>query len=279
MTAHTAIAALTAVCLLAADAAAQPPDVSVSAEQTRAWAAEAARLALAEAAAYEIHLGDPEGPRAELVEQPALKWSNIYEATVFGSIYVWTRGGRPEAIISSYKFFTSKDEFSAELHSLAEAPLTAVKHGHIVWRPQAAGIEFKPIADAAAPAKTNSARLSQMRQIARDFAGELTTVSKTKHNLRLLSQPLLRYQGDESNNVIDGALFAFARATDPDVILVVEARGDGDVSRWEYALARMNVGALRVSYRDRDVWSVEELSHPYARPQGPYTLFQNLPTP
>jgi hypothetical protein len=278
MTARVVITALAAGCLLPA-AAAQPPDGSVSSEQTRAWAAEAARLAAAEVHSYEIHVGDVNGPPLELNEQPALKWSNTYEATVFGSVHFWIREGRPAAIASLYKFFTTKDEFSAELHSLAEGPLIARKKEAIVWQPAEPGIEFRPAPDVNAPAATAVGRLSQMRDIARSFSTELTTViDKTEHTLRLLPQPLLRYAGKDGK-VTDGAVFAYARATDPDVILLLEARRHGDAERWEYALARMNVGTLKATYREREVWSVEELSHPYHRPNEPYTLFQNLPQP
>jgi hypothetical protein len=267
------------VCFLPGIVAAQSPDSSVSSEQIRAWAAEAGRLAAAEVHSYEIHVGDVNGPRLELVEQPALKWSNTYEATVFGSVHLWTREGRPAAIASLYKFFTTKDEFSAELHSLAEAPLTALKKEAVVWQPAKPGIEFNPVPEVNAPAASAVGRLSQMRDIARNFSTELTTViDKTEHTLRLLPRPLLRYAGKDGE-VTDGAVFAYARATDPDVILLLEAHTDGDAKRWEYALARMNVGTLKAKYREREVWSVEELSHPYLRLNEPYTLFQNLPEP
>jgi hypothetical protein len=271
------IIAVAAACLASASAAAPPGDDSVTPEQTREWAAEAARLALVEAKSYEIHLGGPDGPRIELVEQPALKWSNTYEATVFGSVHVWTRDGCPSAIACMYKFYTSKTEFDGEFHSLASDPLTALKHGQVVWSPIEPGIRYSPVPEAKAPVSSAAGRLSQMRAIARDFSTELTTIAKTRHNLRLLPQPLFRYA--DSGNVADGAVFAFARATDPDVILLLEARTDGENPRWEYALARMHVGALKASYRDVEVWSVDELAHPYARPHGPYTTFQNLPEP
>jgi hypothetical protein len=59
---------------------------------------------------------------------------------------------------------------------------------------------------------------------------------------------------------------------------MLEARG-AEAPRWEFALARMHVGALSASYRSKPVWSVEELKHPYARKTGPYTLFQKVTEP
>ena len=72
---------------------------------------------------------------------------------------------------------------------------------------------------------------------------------------------------------MDGAIFAFARATDPDVLLLLEARARkaGEDLQWHYALARMHCGALAMSYQEREVWSMEQMTHPFARPSGPHT--------
>ena len=98
-----------------------------SPDQEKAWSEQAARLALAEAQSYDIRLGGAEGPQLKLADKPALKWSNTDDATIHGSVLLWMHEGRPEAIASIFKFFTVKDEFSAELHSLAEGPLDGEK--------------------------------------------------------------------------------------------------------------------------------------------------------
>lgn len=265
------------ILLFVASAAAE--DVSVTAEQNRAWADESARLAMAEGKSYVLHLGAADGPRLDLADQPTLKWSNTLEATVHGSVLVWTKDGRPQAIASIYKFFTTKKEFSAEFHSLAKEPLTALQGDSVVWQPAKAGIEFQPLTNISPPAKTPSQRLTQMRSIARDFAADVTIWSGTNHNLRLLTQPLVRY-GSGSGELVDGAIFAYARVTDPDVLLVLEAKAADDKEpHWEYAIARMHSGKLRVRYRDDEVWSADALAPPYYQKNGPYTTFQNIPEP
>ncbi len=265
------------VALVAAHCAEPSPD------QAQAWADQAARMAAAEARSYDIRLGGADGPRLALAEQPALKWSNTDDATIHGGVHVWMHEGRPEAIASIFKFFTVKDEFSAELHSLAEGPLVATKDGKAVWQPAEAGVSFAPVGKVAAPARSAPARLAQMRGIARDFSGTMTTFNQTTHPLRLLTQPLVRYAGNK-HEPLDGAVFAFARATDPDVLLLLEARAPADAAagadpQWHYALARMHCGALSMSYEARQVWNVEQMAHPFVRPQGAYTLFQGLPEP
>ena len=190
------------------------------------------------------------------------------------------RDGRPEVIASIFKFYSPRVNFSAEFQSLSEQPLVALKNGDIVWQPAEAGVAFKALADAPVPSKTAPLRLIQMREIARNFSMDLTTViGKSKHELRLMSQPLLRY-GGKSPDLADGALFAFARGTDPDVILLLEARSaKGQAARWEYALARMHVGALAARYKEKEIWAVEEMTQPYDRKEGVFSQLQNLPEP
>jgi hypothetical protein len=270
------LAALLVVALLTVCAVCKSEDK----EQEKQWSTEAARLALAEAKAYEIHAGKRDADALQLTETPVLKWSNSINVSVHGAVFVWMRGDRPEAIASIFKFYSPRVNFSAEFQSLSEQPLVALKNSEVVWQPAEAGVAFKTLADAPVPAKTAPLRLVQMREIARNFSMNLTTViGKSKHDLRLMSQPLLRY-GGKSPGPADGALFAFARGTDPDVILLLEARSsEGRASRWEYALARMHVGALAARYKEKEVWAVEEMAQPYDRKEGVFSQLQNLPEP
>ena len=72
----------------------------------------------------------------------------------------------------------------------------------------------------------------------------------------------------------DGALFVFVQTTDPQVILLIEARRVEGVPRWHYALARMTHEQLHMRDNAREVWSVPQLG-----PAGmtdrhaPYTQF------
>jgi hypothetical protein len=267
---------LAAVWLLTICTVGKPEDQ----EQEKQWATEAARLALAEAKAYEFRAGKGNGEALQLNEAPVLKWSNSINVSVHGAVYVWMRGSQPEVVASIFKFYSPRVNFSAEFQSLSEQPLVALKNGEVVWQPAEAGIAFKTLADAPIPAKTAPQRLVQMREIARNFSMDLTTViDKSKHDLRLMPQPLLRY-GGKSPDLGDGALFAFARGTDPDVILLLEARtAQGQASRWKYALARMHVGALAARYKEKEVWAAEEMAQPYDRKEGVFSQLQNLSEP
>ena len=109
-----------------------------------------------------------------------------------------------------------------EFHSFAAGPLRSTFDGTLAWTPKGAGVEWRPFNDSPPPGTTHTARLLQMRQLARPFRAELVSPKEDRTELRLISRPLIEYSSPK-NGVIDGAIFSFAVATDPEVLLLIEA--------------------------------------------------------
>jgi len=243
--------ALTLTLATAAQARAQAPD----AESARATLA----MSLARRAAEEYTIrpgaGAVEGGASApltLRPEPILKWTNPVAGSIHGAIFVWTAGGRPAVIGSIYKFFEPSRHLGVEFNSLAPGPLRAERRGEDVWHPARAGVEFRPIPDAPAPADSAAGRLRQMRALAEPFAATETNETGITRDLRLLTQPVYRYSGA---GAADGGLFAFVQGTDPEVFLLIEARGiDGGAVAWCYAPARATYQALKVTRRGHAAW-------------------------
>jgi hypothetical protein len=124
------------------------------------------------------------------------------------------------------------------------------------------------------PAQSAAQRLSQMRAMARDFSGSTTDHTERRLELRLLPQPLYRYESSDPD-VLDGALFAFVTSTDPEALLVVEARtkapADGPV--WDYAICRLTDLGLLVRHKDKEFFTAPLI--PYGSPvQDPKQRFR-----
>jgi hypothetical protein len=146
------------------------------------------------------------------------------------------------------------------MHSLSPTGLSAEREGALRWQPTKAGIALKNVPDAPRPAESAPRRLQQMRTLAGQFSVRLTDRrenTKGEQELRLLTQPLYRYPAGDGE-VQDGALFAIVLGTDPEVFLLLEARGAAEKLSWQYGLARMNIDPMTVSYKDQEVWRVEE---------------------
>ena len=77
--------------------------------------------------------------------------------------------------------------------------------------------------------------------------------------LRLLPQPLYRYElTDKDSPVVDGAVFVYVwtMGTDPEVLLVIEARRTESGVRWHFAPASFTNREAWVNDQDREVWRV-----------------------
>ncbi len=213
------------------------------------------RLEFMKARLAEFELQSDRNPPSPIVlaDEPALRWTNpVRGVNGDGATFLWLRGGRPAAL-ATVSIRTGGKVFR-EFALLDDEPLRASRKGRIVWSPRKNGLPFGPLEDAPAPAGSGALRLAQMRTLARRFRVDLLKGKPVE--ARLLSRPLIRYAEPDAG-VQDGAVFAFVEATDPEVILILEARRaeahpDG---RWLFSLARMTSPGVEVRLGDRVVWS------------------------
>lgn len=210
-----------------------------------------------QAADYELFLDTERQPRLEFKREPVLVWTNA--EGFFGGVFVWTWQGRPEVIGCVGSRQTHPGEYSLfhELHSLGQARIKPARFGDgkRTWRPAQGGIELADVEDAPQPGESPRRRLTQMRNLAREFTGWMQQDGDVTE-LRLLPQPIFRYQAAEQG-VQDGAIFALVwKGTDPDVLLLLESRQVDGNPRWQYGLARFNWREMWVKRNDREVWRV-----------------------
>lgn len=249
------------------------PRHSIEADETADTAAERAtslaRLTKV-AELYTITLANDRAESLELVKAPVLRYSDPISSISDGVVFVWTKAGRPEAAMATHH--GSAGRTWIEFQSLSNSPLTAVRMGQPDWFPARAGVDFKPIDGAPVPDKTAPQRLSQMRSMLRSFSASISDPQGGRQELRLLSQPVFRYSQPD-HGIVDGALFVFVRATNPELLLLVEAQIADEKPRWSYSPARFTGRECELRIQDRPVWSHDVLGRP-KDPAEPY--FQML---
>jgi len=211
-----------------------------------------------EVSAFTIRSARPGGEEFRLVRKSLLKWSNPIRGSVHGDVYIWTLKGRPEVVGSFLEWFQPIQSKEVELHSLSLGPLVADRPDQLSWTTHEPGVELKPIPGAPAPAATPAQRLRQIRELAKEFTARQVTPTGVEYEMRLLLQPLYRYEGTEGD-LIDGALFAIVHATDPEVFVQIEARKAGGVLQWQYSLAPFNSNFLSVSHNSREIWTAPQI--------------------
>jgi hypothetical protein len=235
--------------------AAAPPGTTGSEEQpvAKQW------LPVFDAVAAEYALRpESEANDLKLLTSPVYKWARPGpDGGTNGAVYVWTREGCAESVACFWRSPTPDGKGSNiahELHSLSPAILKSARGGANQWNP-AAGLTRHLLPGAPPPAASPSGRSQQMRVFCHDFSAHTVSSGGDRTELRLLPQPLYRYQSTGSS-VIDGSLFAFVCSvgTDPEVFLLLEVLSTADGPRWHYAVARFSHHNMFVKYQEQPVW-------------------------
>jgi hypothetical protein len=213
-----------------------------------------------EISAYSMAVESDPTKRLELNKEPVFEWSNpVRQGLQQGVVFLWLREGRPAAlgcIFSEPEGQLKGRKVVHEFHALdTEKLLVSRPNALNEWKPQA-GLARKELPDSGMPAATAGARLVQMRRLAQEFTGHEVDDEGKRWELRLLPAPLYRYPAAKTG-VVDGALFTLVSnaGTDPEVLLLLEAKEADGKLRWEYACGRFSDRSLYVQRKDKEIWT------------------------
>jgi hypothetical protein len=202
----------------------------------------------------------------ELVPQPVLRFGDIPRANDKGSVWIWQRDGRPQAILELYRGADGRSWVQV-VHSLsAEALRADFGPGAPTWAPSAAGIKWNSFSEAPVPADRPLVRARQIKDLSQKFtAHEFWDPNNSRYELRLLVQPVHKYTGAASSPV-DGAVFLLCHETNPEVVLLIETdQESGGGARYRYALARLGHAELHVAFDKKEVWEQPRVANPTPR--------------
>ena len=224
---------------------------------------------------FELQVAGDADRKLNRGEQPILRWSNpVRDNLNDGVIYLFFDGIRPRAVVSvwadSPQANLDRGNLYREFVSLSGEPLECEREDIVLWSPKTGGLVDQELKETPAPAGRPAQRLTQMRELARRFEGANYKMDSPSI-LRLLSQPLYRYQG-EDERILDGALFALVEGNDPEVLLLLEAHvaEDGTSHAWRYTLARMTSYRVSVKLDGREVFTAEPYWKNPRAPSDPY---------
>ena len=233
----------------------EPPKDQSKGKQT-AWLHDAY---LRDASEYKFFLDEQRRQELELRREPVMRWTS--DADYNGEVYVWTHQGAAAivgCIFSGPQGKTAR-HIMHEFHSLVPGPLYAGEQGGSRWLSQEPGIQLEPVPDGPEVATSPARRLVQMRDLSRRFTAQVLR-ENSKWEMRLLTQPIYRYEiSDEKSPIVDGAVFSFlwTAGTDPEVLLILEARRTDKGVRWHYAPARFTNCEAWLKHRGKEVWRAD----------------------
>ena len=154
---------------------------------------------------------------AKLMPAPLHRWTDPTRPFSGGALWLWKSGGRPAAILGIELYAAWSLEFVSLSTGLVEA-----HDGQLQWKPRKAGVEFRDIPGTQSPADDQPKRLRQIKDIVKRISASEFYENQT-YALRLLAHPIDRYS-DPAAGVVDGAIFIYANGTNPEILLLVEAR-------------------------------------------------------
>ena len=214
---------------------------------------------VAEALTWDIYRDAAHKTKAEFIDRPVYLWTNPTKGSgQYGSVFVWAHQGRPAMIGSffghpSAQGMGERRRMVHEFHALAPTLLFPVCNDGDTqtWQPRAA-ISLRPLPDAPPVEASPAKRLLTMRNLGRQFGGYTIDWRKQRWELRLLPQPLYRYE-KPPEDIVDGALLALVTdaGTDPEVLLLLEARKE---SGWHYAVMRFSDSSVYVQRDGQEIF-------------------------
>lgn len=188
--------------------------------------------------------GAQDGATLTIARPALLKYNDPARRYLAGGVWRIGKSGRPKGLVALELWPADADPLRGKLHhelsSFEPGGLDATNSGGIAWHPRKSVLEFKPLGEAPRPASTAERRLLQMKELARGFVVE-ENYHQDVSVLRLLPRPIDRYQ-DRAAGIDDGAMFAFTYGTNPELVLLLECRGE----TWQFAVARLSWAELNV---------------------------------
>lgn len=194
--------------------------------------------------------------QSDILDQPVLAYRDDTRRQDDSTMWIWGTPGRPTAMLAVeyYPQNPIEKRWLFEIASLSAGQIAAEKGKELNWKSRQPGLNFQPVMDATPPAEKAAARLAQMRQLRSRITAYEFDATDGRIQLQPLTTPLHRYQ-DPDRGIIDGAVFAFASGTNPEVLWIVEAFSNaGAAPVWQFGLAQMTGGEVFVQFDEKEIW-------------------------
>lgn len=220
--------------------------------------------------------GDP-AQKATLDPTAMLRWSNPLGDVVDGLMSVYTTAPNERPAVISHIYVHGPALNGLEMQEFADVhpgKVELFRGQRRIWSPAERYSRFEALSDGPKPAENPALRFAQIKKMAARFEiidGFRGTNNKVEpQRLRMLARPTFRY-GKPEGPIIDGALFTFVVATDPEACLLVEIHRNGDATTWQYAVVPMTIYSLDAQLDGTTVWKKPEASV-FGNPTAPHYI-------
>ena len=201
---------------------------------------------------------------ATLDPKVMMRWSNPVGDVVDGLLTVYSTGPTARPAMIAHFHVHGSGLNGLEMHEFAEVHPGTVelyRRERKIWSPRERYGKFQPLPDAPVPSSKAPLRLAQIKSMAQRFEvidGFRAPNSEPQPQaLRMMARPTCRY-GKDDEELVDGALFTYVLATDPEACLLIEIHRTGKTYAWEYMFCPMTIYSLDVKLDGKQVWNKPE---------------------
>lgn len=198
-------------------------------------------------------------PEVQLEKQPIFRYSDLPRGFRDGTLWMWTANGRPVALEKVEDWRRAAPDgptwitcFTSLYPGLIEATWPAKP----TWTSQKPGLPFQLHADFEQPEATEAGRLRQFKKLSERFSISLEWDYSGKpdnQEMRRLPRHLHRYQVPDQG-VTDAVMFGWtANGTNPDAMVVIELRSNGDKHEWHYAMSQVTADKIVLKLDGKNV--------------------------
>jgi hypothetical protein len=196
-------------------------------------------------------------------KKPLLILSDPTRFDARGTVWAWGDKGRP-AVINEIFYEPAKNKDTGfwiiVSYNASETKLKATREGRSWWIENNSTLKFKDLPGGPEPAASTGGRQRQIKSLAGKFtAHEFWDPDNSRFELRLIERPLLTYS-DPDKGIVDGALFAFANGTNPEILLFLEVHADAadkSKSKFRYGVGRLSYAEIHLAYEEKEVFTEE----------------------
>ena len=196
--------------------------------------------------------GKKEGLPERFEAKPIFRYTDPARGIVSAAIWRLGTTGRPKALISTelYPMFYGQPRIVYEFLSLTDIPFKAASNDYH-WQPTSSALTMKSFPKSSQPAAAATARLLQLKQLAKRFTACEIDAEK-RCELRLMPTPIERYSPGEADRA-DGAVFLLSFGINPEALLFIESDG----TEWTYGFARLSGAAsITAELDEAPAWEV-----------------------
>lgn len=194
--------------------------------------------------------------RPELLKSPVFRYDDQPRQLTDATLWVWTDQNRPAAFLKVEAMDRGVKKWAFCFASASEQALTGEWPQAAKFHAKEPGAKFAKVPEADPVSDRGTERKRQLRSLSRNFSAQIAKDrgNRDTETMRLLATPIMEYVEPDSKLPLGAVIGFVSNGTNPDMLLMLEARKTADGVAWHFAPLQMTDGGITLSYGKNRIW-------------------------